>query len=435
MLNGHATFDQDYRPTNRTVSGVFNHTYVTDDEGNITQKGSWTYAYDELNRLDEQDDGSTTTAFTYDAIGNRLTDNSTSYTYPSTSSKLSSVGSDSYTYDAMGNITDDDALDYTWTAAALLKEVETSGTSTVLGTYTYSANNLRAKKVSGGNTVHYVYGLGGLLYGEYDNSGNLIREYVYLNGEPLAQIDAGSPEVLTYLHTDHLATPRTGTNAAGSTVWTWNSGAFGKEVPTGTSTVNLRFPGQYYDDETGLHYNWNRYYNPAIGRYISSDPIGLEGGLNTYAYVLQNPLTNIDPEGLIIWRGTVNHAGLSVVALGADYFVFKLTSDCVNGRRAQVIVHASTIGFNFDLKLTYKLKASISFDDGRGIPENHDLVLDAYSGTGIDINVFNGTFDLLSGDIHLVEGGYGLGAGASLWSTPIFESMLRVNRLPVCSQG
>ncbi|MCA9468229.1 MAG: hypothetical protein KC643_22705 [Nitrospira sp.] len=129
------------------------------------------------------------------------------------------------------------------------------------------------------------------------NSGNLIREYIYLNGEPLVQVDAGSPEVLTYLHTDHLATPRYGTNSAGSTVWTWDFGAFGKEVPTGSATVNLRFPGQYFDSETGLHYNWNRYYNPATGRYVSSDLIGLIGGLNTYAYSYSNPLLRHDTSG------------------------------------------------------------------------------------------------------------------------------------------
>ena len=115
-----ANYDQDYWPTSRSVNTVFSHTYDTDDNGNIIQKGAWTYDYDALNRLDDQNDGSTTTAFTYDAIGNRLTENdgsTTTYTYPSTSSKLSSVGSDSYTYDAAGNITSNDVLDFVWDTA------------------------------------------------------------------------------------------------------------------------------------------------------------------------------------------------------------------------------------------------------------------------------------------------------------------------------
>ncbi|QLQ33455.1 MAG: RHS repeat-associated core domain-containing protein [Candidatus Thiothrix singaporensis] len=88
-------------------------------------------------------------------------------------------------------------------------------------------------------------------------------------------------------------------------VWKWESDAFGSTVPQqdpdgdGKQTiVNLRFPGQYYDAESGLHQNWHRTYDPSLGRYISSDPIGLVGGLNTYGYVGQSPLVYRDRSGL-----------------------------------------------------------------------------------------------------------------------------------------
>ena len=68
--------------------------------------------------------------------------------------------------------------------------------------------------------------------------------------------------------------------------------------PNSTITNNLRFPGQYYDEETDLHYNWNRYYDPVLGRYLSPDPIGLEGGLNLYGYVNGDPVNGVDLEGL-----------------------------------------------------------------------------------------------------------------------------------------
>src|SRR5690606_17524599 len=151
---------------------------------------------------------------------------------------------------------------------------------------------------AGGNTVHYVYGAGGLLYGEYDNTGTMIREYIYLDSAPLAQVDAGAPETITYLHSDHLGTPRFATDTGGTQVWSWTGDAFGVGAPSGSATVNLRMPGQYYDAESGLFYNWNRYYNPAIGRYISSDPIGIEGGLNTFLYAEASPAMYMDPEGL-----------------------------------------------------------------------------------------------------------------------------------------
>lgn len=108
-----------------------------------------------------------------------------------------------------------------------------------------------------------------------------------------------------YIYDDQLDTPRVITDTNGNVVWRWdNADPFGanmaNENPNGAGqfSFNLRFPGQYYDRETNLHYNINRDYDPAIGRYVQSDPIGLQGGINTYTYVLGNPLLWVDPLGL-----------------------------------------------------------------------------------------------------------------------------------------
>ena len=113
---------------------------------------------------------------------------------------------------------------------------------------------------------------------------------------------------MTYIHTDHLNTPRLGTNDTQTLVWQYQSQAFGqgkadKDPDKNGINVNirLRFPGQYRDGESGLYYNYFRYYDPQTGRYITSDPIGLRGGLNSYGYVGGNPLYWIDPFGLDVW--------------------------------------------------------------------------------------------------------------------------------------
>ena len=109
-----------------------------------------------------------------------------------------------------------------------------------------------------------------------------------------------------YIHADQLDTPRQITDTSGNVVWQWdNTDPFGNnmanENPNGAGTFSfpLRFPGQYYDRETNLHYNVNRDFDPAIGgRYLESDPIGLAGGINTYIYVNDNPISLIDGSGL-----------------------------------------------------------------------------------------------------------------------------------------
>jgi len=120
------------------------------------------------------------------------------------------------------------------------------------------------------------------------------------------QNSVGCASECLYIHTDHLGTPQVITDQSQTVVWSADYEPFGKvNITTSTIENPLRFPGQYYDQETQLHYNYFRDYDPAIGRYITSDPIGLAGGINTYSYVLNNPLKYTDPLGLSVVLGSV----------------------------------------------------------------------------------------------------------------------------------
>ena len=148
---------------------------------------------------------------------------------------------------------------------------------------------------------------------------------------PIAAVIKGQ----TYaIHSDHLNTPRKLTQPDGQVAWQWAYSAFGDEQPTigakrftsestnpttgATSipevTFNLRYPGQYFDKETKLHYNYFRDYEPQTGRYIQSDPIGLDGGWNRFGYVDGNPLSFIDPEGLLSTAACANPANAAACA-------------------------------------------------------------------------------------------------------------------------
>ena len=146
----------------------------------------------------------------------------------------------------------------------------------------------------------------------------------------LSLLGGHGPDRVLYLHTDYEGTPRVATDAAGHVVWRWNGNAFGTSRPTGgriqpadndahsdhpgsrpIAVINLRYPGQYYDRETGFFYNGARYYDPETGRYVTSDPIGLVGGVNTYAYGGNNPLMFVDPAGLL--------SGAQWASLGIDF--------------------------------------------------------------------------------------------------------------------
>lgn len=144
----------------------------------------------------------------------------------------------------------------------------------------------------------FMYGVNGQLLGEYDAAtGAVRREYVWLQDLPVAVID-GPPAAPTvyYLYNDHLGTPRVAIDSEGRQRWSWLAEPFGNSAPVtdpiglGPWTLNLRMPGQYFDSESGLVYNGFRNYASELGRFVQSDPIGLAGGINTYAYVGGNPV-------------------------------------------------------------------------------------------------------------------------------------------------
>lgn len=309
------------------TSSVFADTLSYDAVGNIASHtsalGTTTYSYDALNRLTAETGPTGTRSYTYDANGNRLSDAGGSYTYAPTSNRIATRYGKAITTDAAGNITaDGQGHTYAYNQRGYLSEARLNGV--LLATYIYDYRGLRARKVTtaaapqGAQVVRYTYDEAGHLIAETSGTGAALRTYVWRDDTPLAQIDHLPSRRIIYLETDHLNTPRVAKDQARNVVWTWDSDAFGATQPNqnpsglGNVTINLRFPGQYYDQETGLHYNGFRYYHPGMGQYIQPDPIGLRGGsFSTYAYVGGNPLRWSDPRGLCPGCAAAGGAGVA----------------------------------------------------------------------------------------------------------------------------
>jgi RHS repeat-associated protein len=319
-------YDLQGRLVNQAIGAADSRFYVYDANGNLTTEEAATqrgnYLYDPLDRLTQETlvnaSLTDTNAFTYDANGNRLSDLKNNgatrpYVYLAGSNRLVKMGAQTLVLDPAGNTLSDRSGNRTfrYNNAGQLAQVTVGGV--VRGTYVYNFKRQRTQKTKGAQAFVYHYDINGNLIAETRPDGTPVRAYVWADSQPVAQVQyrgKKQSDVLVYLHTDHLHTPRLATDTTQTVQWRWESEAFGTGRPDNDpdgddkpTNVRLRMAGQFIDGESGLFYNWNRYYDPKVGRYITSDPIGLKGGLNTYAYVGGNPLRWTDRTGLDAWGG------------------------------------------------------------------------------------------------------------------------------------
>jgi RHS repeat-associated protein len=270
-----------------------------------------TYGYDPLYRLTGiTDSGTALETYTYNKTGDRLSKVAPglatgTYSYTTNTHQLIATGNAARTNDANGNTTGStvasNAYGFGYNDRNRLVSVLLNGTT--LGTYSYNALGQRIQKVTSA-TERYSYDEANHLVGEY---GGTNRDYVWMGSIPVAIVDVTinggtTTSVVNYVHADHLNTPRAVANSAGTVIWAWafKGNPFGEQQPISSSgyILNLRYPGQYYDAESGVYYNLFRNYDPTVGRYIQSDPLGLTAGVSTYSYTGGNPFIGIDPLGL-----------------------------------------------------------------------------------------------------------------------------------------
>ncbi|MES2801344.1 MAG: RHS repeat-associated core domain-containing protein [Bdellovibrionota bacterium] len=316
-------------------SGGINYSYVYDRIGNLAELQApgllRVYRYDGLNRLKamENSSGIKLWDYGYDSTGNRTsvtqaTPNGSAYTYSTknysydpANHRLTNDGLEFRNYDGAGNLVEISAngsgpgqfrLGLAHNQANRLNYV-VKGVDGSSVSYLYNHSGERVQRShSGGVSDYYVYNSTSLL-GEYDNAGAAAKQIIWLEGMPVGVVTgSGSSAKLYYVESDGLGTPRVVIDPVRDVaVWKnpLESEPFGNSQPLTNPDgdaenfeFNLRFPGQMYDNFSGLVYNYFRDYDPTVGRYVQSDPIGLAGGISTYSYVIANPLTHRDTKGL-----------------------------------------------------------------------------------------------------------------------------------------
>jgi RHS repeat-associated protein len=281
------------------------------------------FSYDTLGRLIRNVGRHGTIEYTYDKVGNRLTRTvagvTETFRYLEGTNRLAQFEGPAetivYDYDASGNVIGAGTQRYTYNQGNRLIAIGAGGKSS--WSYGYNALGQRVYKDYFGLAERYTqfhYDFDGNVIGESNAGGDFISEYIYFAGTRIAKVDVRTDSLYYYIN-NYLGTPIAMTDATGTVVWEASYKPFGEALINQNSVVenNFRFPGQYFDKETGLHYNYHRYYDPQTGRYLRPDPIGLNGGINLYAYVSNNPVNYIDP------RGESGLPGI-VVGMGAGAF-------------------------------------------------------------------------------------------------------------------
>lgn len=335
-----------------TAPGGISYGYAFDAAGNLatlrngnqTDPALRTYQYDGLNRLTAVNDGGNgqlLKGYTYDKTGNRTKTQEritvsgggmpgepgdpggtttmlidTLYGYANGTHRLTDVAGDLRGYDDAGNQTTlgNPALPggirktFAYNEAGRLESVTTGG-GTVAMRYQYNGKGERVRKYTDIDGTHSMYDEAGRWLGDYSN-GSMLQQVFWLGDLPVGMVnnDGISGNKMHYIEADALGTPRVVIEVARDVaVWRWNSEgeAFGRDLPNedadGDSVVftfDMRFPGQRFDVASGLVYNYFRDFDPGVGRYVQSDPIGLSGGSSTYGYALANPIAFTDEFGL-----------------------------------------------------------------------------------------------------------------------------------------
>lgn len=289
------------------------------------------FGYDGLNRLttSQETNGGTSWSQTngYDRYGNRWIDfggGSQSLYFNAGSNRI--TGS---SYDGAGNLLNDGSHAYTFNGENMIRTVDSQSA------YVYNGEGLRVRKLLGENN-RFIYGIGGALIAEFDGaSGALKKEYIYGPSGLLATIEptALNANGTRYLTADHLGSPRVLTNSSATVVSRHDYMPFGEELGAGTGgrTVGMgfsvadgarqKFTSHERDSETGLDFAKARFYSSGQGRFTSVDPLTASAvtanpqTFNRYSYVLNSPLTLIDPTGMLSIDPGGRGSGIPLVSL------------------------------------------------------------------------------------------------------------------------